>query len=42
MCGRLSVGADADIVLLDQNLGVEATFVGGRIAYLSDSRGRWT
>ncbi len=42
MCGRLSVGAEADIVMLDQNLGVEATFVGGRIAYLSDSRGRWT
>jgi N-acetylglucosamine-6-phosphate deacetylase len=32
MCGRLSVGANADIVLLSRDLGVEATFVGGALA----------
>ena len=31
--GRLSPGADADIVVLDRQLGVVATVVGGRVVY---------
>ena len=31
--GRIAIGHDADLTLLDENLGVTATLVGGRIAY---------
>jgi N-acetylglucosamine-6-phosphate deacetylase len=31
--GRIEVGMDADLVLLDADLEVEATVVGGRVAY---------
>jgi N-acetylglucosamine-6-phosphate deacetylase len=31
--GRLARGCDADLVLLDEDLRVIATYVGGRVAY---------
>jgi N-acetylglucosamine-6-phosphate deacetylase len=34
--GPLAVGKDADIVLLDEDFGVYATVVGGRVVYRSD------
>ncbi|GAB5366431.1 hypothetical protein AAMO2058_001143000 [Amorphochlora amoebiformis] len=33
--GQLDIGCDADMVLLDEDLMVKATFVGGECAYLS-------
>jgi len=34
--GRLAPGCDADLVLLDEDLQVVATYVGGRAAYVAD------
>ena len=36
--GSLAIGGDADVVIWDEALGVQATLIGGEMAYQAQAR----